>query len=227
MSIEVMKQALEAYCKTLHPLWNTRISRTEAEGFFEAGYKAAIAEAEQEQGEPVAWMYDWTSDEGEFIQDWTTSMAETLRDTGKTVITNVRPLYSAPQVIHKPLQHFGEIPMAWCRWSEHLGKWMYTHRQPTEELAWIPLYDHPPQQRKPLMLEKFREMKELLDDNPHQHKKIFTDDELKIIMETTMPVIDWKARYGVELNNGERNKWMLEWFIAFARAIEAAHGIKE
>jgi hypothetical protein len=89
-----------------------------------------------------------------------------------------------------------------------------------------PLYTTP-QQRKPLMLEKFREMKELLDDNPHQHKKMFTDDELKIIMETTMPVIDWKARYGVELNNGERNKWMLEWFIAFARAIEAAHGIKE
>jgi hypothetical protein len=24
---------------------------------------------------------------------------------------------------------------------------MYTHQQPTEELAWIPLYDHPPQQR--------------------------------------------------------------------------------
>jgi len=81
------------------------------------------------------------------------------------------------------------------------------------------------QQRKPLMLEKFREMEELLDGNPHKHKKMFTDDELKIIMETTMPVIDWKARYGVELNNGERNKWMLEWFIAFARAIEAAHGI--
>ena len=57
MSIEAMKQALEAYCKTLHPLWNTRISRTEAEGFFEAGFKAAIAEAEkQEQGEPVAWI---------------------------------------------------------------------------------------------------------------------------------------------------------------------------
>jgi len=84
-----------------------------------------------------------------------------------------------------------------------------------------------PQQRKPLMLEKFLEMEALLDDRHHQHKKMFTDDELKIIMETTMPVIDWKARYGVELNNGERNKWMLEWFIAFARAIEAAHGIKE
>jgi hypothetical protein len=119
--------------------------------------------AKEREQEPVAWMYDWTSDEGEFIQDWTTSMAETLRDTGKTVITNVRPLYSAPQVIHKPLQHFGEIPMAWCRWSEHFGKWMYTHRQPTEELAWIPLYDHPPQQRKPLTDEMAKQMKERCD----------------------------------------------------------------
>ena len=31
----------EDYCKTLHPLWNTRISRTEAEGFFHAGWLAA------------------------------------------------------------------------------------------------------------------------------------------------------------------------------------------
>ena len=89
-----------------------------------------------------------------------------------------------------------------------------------------PLYTHP-QPKQPLMLEKFREMKALLDDDIHTHKKMFTDDELKIIMETTMPEIDWKARHGVELNNGERNKWMLEWFIAFARAIETAHGIKE
>ena len=88
-------------------------------------------------------------------------------------------------------------------------------------------YTHPQLKREPLMLEKFREMKALLDDDIHTHKKMFTDDELKIIMETTMPEIDWKARHGVELNNGERNKWMLEWFIAFARAIEAAHGIKE
>ena len=47
--IEAMKQALEVYCKTLHPLWNTHISRTEAEGFFEAGFKAAIAEAEKQE----------------------------------------------------------------------------------------------------------------------------------------------------------------------------------
>ncbi len=46
--------------------------------------------------EPVAWMYDWTTSEGEFIQDWTTSEAETLRDTEPTIITNVRPLYTTP-----------------------------------------------------------------------------------------------------------------------------------
>jgi len=46
--------------------------------------------------EPVAWMYDWTTSEGEFIQDWTTSEAETLRDTEPTIISNVRPLYLHP-----------------------------------------------------------------------------------------------------------------------------------
>jgi hypothetical protein len=46
--------------------------------------------------EPVAWMYDWTTSEGEFIQNWTTSEAETLRDTEPTIISNVRPLYTHP-----------------------------------------------------------------------------------------------------------------------------------
>jgi hypothetical protein len=46
--------------------------------------------------EPVAWMYDWTTSEGEFIQDWTTSEVETLRDTEPTIISNVRPLYLHP-----------------------------------------------------------------------------------------------------------------------------------
>ena len=49
-----------------------------------------------EKQEPVAWMYDWTTSEGEFIQDWTTSEAETLRDTEPTIISNVRPLYTHP-----------------------------------------------------------------------------------------------------------------------------------
>ena len=46
--------------------------------------------------EPVAWMYDWTTSDGEFIQDWTTSEAETLRDTKPNIISNLRPLYTAP-----------------------------------------------------------------------------------------------------------------------------------
>ena len=184
MSIEAMKNALELAKKLDRDLSVETWELAKVMGQLEQ----AIAEAEKQ--EPVAWMYDWTSDEGEFIQNWTTSMAETLRDTGKTVITNVRPLYLAPQVTHKPLQHFGEIPMAWCRWSEHLGKWMYTHRQPTEELAWIPLYDHQPQPRKPL-----------------------TDEQIDEIADTVanMPLVG--------IVNDFRTR--------FARAIEAAHGIKE
>lgn len=46
--------------------------------------------------EPVAWMYDWTTSDGEFIQDWTTSEAETLRDTKPNIISNIRPLYTTP-----------------------------------------------------------------------------------------------------------------------------------
>ena len=34
-----------------------------------------------------------------------------------------------------------------------------------------------------------------------------------------MPAIDWKARYGVELNNGERLKHMTDWFDKFAELI--------
>jgi len=47
----------------------------------------------QPEPEPVAWMYDWTTSDGEFIQDWTTSEAETLRDTEPNIISNIRPLY--------------------------------------------------------------------------------------------------------------------------------------
>jgi len=97
MSIEAMKQALEAYCKTLNPLWNTGISRTEAEGFFEAGFKASIAEAEKP--EPVAmkfkiykptvpdpmrqdindallpWVYDQSRDSGFVASMWVTPVS--------------------------------------------------------------------------------------------------------------------------------------------------------
>jgi hypothetical protein len=62
----------------------------------------AIKAALEAKDEPVAWMYDWTTSEGEFIQNWTTSEAETLRDTEPTIITNVRPLYTTPPQ-RKPL----------------------------------------------------------------------------------------------------------------------------
>ena len=61
---------------------------------------------------------------------------------------------------------------------------------------------------------------------PPQRKPL-TDEETIILKGTTCPEIDWKARHGVEMNNGERNQWMLDWFMAFKVAIEAAHGIKE
>lgn len=63
---------------------------------------------------------------------------------------------------------------------------------------------------------------------PHPpQRKPLTDEETIILKGTTCPEIDWKARHGVEMNNGERNQWMLDWFMAFKVAIEAAHGIKE
>jgi hypothetical protein len=39
------------------------------------------------------------------------------------------------------------------------------------------------------------------------------------LMNEAMPFIDWKARNGVELNNGERNKWYADWFEKFADLI--------
>jgi hypothetical protein len=38
-------------------------------------------------------------------------------------------------------------------------------------------------------------------------------------MNQAMPTIDWKARHGVELNNGERMKWYAEWFENFSELI--------
>lgn len=58
-------------------------------------------------------------------------------------------------------------------------------------------------------------------------RKPLTDEQTIILKGATCPEIDWKARHFVEMNNGERNEWMLEWFMAFKVAIEAAHGIKE
>jgi hypothetical protein len=45
------------------------------------------------------------------------------------------------------------------------------------------------------------------------------NERIKELMEQSMPVIDWKARYGVELNNGERLKHMTDWFEKFAELV--------
>ena len=213
MSKEAMKLALEAlyYLPALSPAQN-ELQDDAIEALEEAL-------AKQEQGEPVAWMYDWTRADGEFVQDWTTSDAETLRDTEPTIISNVRPLYLHPDtkqrcycgdiyrlgVVHREQtfcdEHSQEkpqcpdcgaaamyecvacgsnnypegfakakitqfpVPLAWCRWSEDLQKWLYTSRQPTEELAWMPLYlNTTPQQRTWVGLTD-EELKPFCDEN--------------------------------------------------------------
>ena len=113
---------------------------------------------------------------------------------------------------YKALEQAEQHPVAWVypEFSEHLkraGCWTAYANNGTGPYAdgvkRIPVYFEPPQ-RKPL-----------------------TDEQTIILKNTTCPEIDWKARHFVEMNNGERNKWMLEWFMAFKVAIEAAHGIEE
>ena len=45
------------------------------------------------------------------------------------------------------------------------------------------------------------------------------NERIKELMEQSMPVIDWQARHGVELNNGERLQHMSDWFEKFAELI--------
>jgi hypothetical protein len=45
------------------------------------------------------------------------------------------------------------------------------------------------------------------------------NQRIKVLMEQSMPAIDWKARYGVELNNGERLEYMTQWYEKFAELI--------
>jgi len=42
---------------------------------------------------------------------------------------------------------------------------------------------------------------------------------IKELKESTRPEIDWEARHYVELNNGEKEKWMDEWFEKFAELL--------
>jgi len=48
-----------------------------------------------------------------------------------------------------------------------------------------------------------------------------TEEELIVIKGKTCPEIDWSARHGVPLNNGEQNAWLFTWFMAFAKETEA------
>ena len=48
-----------------------------------------------------------------------------------------------------------------------------------------------------------------------------TEEELIVIKGKTCPEIDWSARHGVPLNNGEQNAWLFTWFMDFAKETEA------
>ncbi len=45
------------------------------------------------------------------------------------------------------------------------------------------------------------------------------NERIKVLMEQSMPAIDWNARHGVELDNGERLKHMTDWFDKFAELV--------
>ena len=54
----------------------------------------------------------------------------------------------------------------------------------------------------------------------NQVKKVVDMNErIEKLKESACPKIDWAARYHVELNNGEKEKWMNEWFEKFAELI--------
>jgi len=88
MSIEAMRQALEALETTIHAQpWGLKQNAIVA-------LRAAIEQAEKQ--EPVAWMYDFLNPDNrdEVIRDWTTQdYAEIEREKG----FNVRPLYTTPR----------------------------------------------------------------------------------------------------------------------------------
>jgi hypothetical protein len=77
---EPVANSFEEYCQTLHPLWNTHISRTYAEQFFMAGQAAQPAQ------EPVAYVTGMSF--GRFI-------VEPLNPA--MVLPIGMALYSAPQ----------------------------------------------------------------------------------------------------------------------------------
>ena len=45
------------------------------------------------------------------------------------------------------------------------------------------------------------------------------NERIRQLKESTRPEIDWEARHYTELDNGEKEKWMDEWFEKFAELI--------
>ena len=45
------------------------------------------------------------------------------------------------------------------------------------------------------------------------------NERIEKLKESACPKIDWAGRYHVELNNGEKEKWMNEWFEKFTELI--------
>ena len=96
------------------------------------------------QQEPVAWMYEWTTPEGEFIQGMTTDDLSSLKDPiGK--ITNIRPLYfansesTADVAVYEAFEKFGEPTAFICQGNLYWG----TDIDPHCKADHIPLYVRP------------------------------------------------------------------------------------
>ena len=110
MSIEAMKQALKAleanqpinYCMNGNgerfPMFTEDPFRQERNENAITALRAAIEQAEK----PVAWMYDFLSD-NEVIRDWVTQSQDDIRRENGF---NVRPLYTAPSAVtQKPIAY--------------------------------------------------------------------------------------------------------------------------
>lgn len=104
MSIEAMKQALEA------------LEEYQAKGAPFMSCDAAVAALRaaiiEQAAEPVAWMYDFMSDNrDEVIRDWITQSQEDIaRENG----FNVRPLYTTPPAVtQKPVAYADSRVHGW------------------------------------------------------------------------------------------------------------------
>jgi hypothetical protein len=144
MSKEAMKLALEAYCKTLHPLWNTGISRAEAEGFFNAGFKAAEALAKQEHDVTQLPILEI---DGAALSP---SVVEQIMQWGQKCAANVAPNDTTQERVAETGWKVHE-PVAW-RFQSAVGGWAYGKEPPIgSKYAMEPLYTHPQPKEEPVI----------------------------------------------------------------------------